>query len=129
MGRFDKVLEGEKKLKGVKRKVRSLLLLRYAREADLCLQFEPTEAPVEREKAANLALIQKMEKEPRQKKARKDRGQRSQCSQSHSCHKQRKGQRCTGQIFWEGRQGKANQGDDPHSNTLITSVDACFITL
>lgn len=36
------------------------------------MQFEPTEAPVEREKAANLALIQKMEKEPRQKKARKD---------------------------------------------------------
>jgi len=49
-------MEGEKKSKGVKRK------------------FEPTEAPVEREKAANLALIQKMEKEPRQKKARKDAG-------------------------------------------------------
>jgi len=56
MGRFDKVLEGEKKLRGVKRK------------------FEPTEAPVEREKAANIALIQKIEKEPRQKKARGDGG-------------------------------------------------------
>jgi len=56
MGRFDKVLEGEKKLKGVKRK------------------FEPTEAPIEREKAANIALIQKMEKEPRQKRTKKDAG-------------------------------------------------------
>jgi len=73
MGRFDKILEGEKKSKGVKRKVRLLLLL-YAREVDLRLQFEPTEAPVEREKAANIALIQKMEKEPRQKKAKKDTG-------------------------------------------------------
>jgi len=36
------------------------------------LQFEPAEAPVEREKAANLALIQKIEREPRQKKAKKD---------------------------------------------------------
>jgi len=54
MGRFDKVLEGEKKSKGMKRK------------------FEPAEAPVEQEKAANLALIQRMEKEPRQKKAKKD---------------------------------------------------------
>ena len=38
------------------------------------MQFEPIEAPVEREKAANLALIQKIEKEPRQKKAKKDAG-------------------------------------------------------
>lgn len=38
------------------------------------MQFEPTEAPVEREKAANLALIHKMEKEPRQNKAKKDTG-------------------------------------------------------
>lgn len=36
------------------------------------MQFEPAEAPVEREKAANLALIQKIEREPRQKKAKKD---------------------------------------------------------
>ena len=41
-------------------------------EGDLPLQFEPAEAPAEREKAANLALIQRMEKEPRQKKAKKD---------------------------------------------------------
>lgn len=36
------------------------------------MQFEPAEVPVEREKAANLALIQKMEREPRQKKAKRD---------------------------------------------------------
>ena len=41
-------------------------------EGDPLLQFEPAEAPVEQEKAANLALIQRMEKEPRQKKAKKD---------------------------------------------------------
>ena len=38
------------------------------------MQFEPTEAPVEKEKAANLSLIQKIEREPRQKKAKKDAG-------------------------------------------------------
>jgi len=54
MGRFDKVLEGEKKLKGVKRKV------------------EPTEASAGQEKTANLALIQRMEKEPPKKKVKKD---------------------------------------------------------
>jgi regulator of ribosome biosynthesis len=43
LGRFDKVLEGEKKSKGVKRKVRSLLLfvvyvtLRRVRKTDPCL--------------------------------------------------------------------------------------------
>jgi len=37
-------------------------------------KFEPAEAPVEQEKAANLALIQRMEKEPRKKKTKKDTG-------------------------------------------------------
>jgi len=41
-------------------------------EAYSHLQFDPTEAPIEKEKAANLSLIQKMEREPRQKKAKKD---------------------------------------------------------
>ena len=37
MGRFDKVLEGEKKSKGVKRKVRSLLLfVMYGRLTRVC---------------------------------------------------------------------------------------------
>lgn len=36
-----------------------------------CLQFEPAEAPVEREKAANLVLIREMEREPRQMNASK----------------------------------------------------------
>ena len=43
----------------------------YAVARQSCLQFEPTEAPVEREKAANLVFIQEMEREPRQKKANK----------------------------------------------------------
>ena len=38
------------------------------------MQFEPTEAPVEQEKVANISLIQKMEREPRQKKAKKATG-------------------------------------------------------
>ncbi|KAJ7256543.1 ribosome biogenesis regulatory protein-domain-containing protein [Mycena haematopus] len=42
MGRFDKKLEGEKKVRGVKRK------------------FEPTERPLEDEKNASLALISRM---------------------------------------------------------------------
>jgi len=54
MGKFDRKLEGEKKLKGVKRK------------------FEPAEASVEREKQNNLALLSKLDGAPKQKKARKD---------------------------------------------------------
>ena len=71
MGRFDKVLEGEKKLKGVKRKVYSLLSCQ-APVANLTSQVEPTEAPAEQERAVNLALIQRMEKEPPKKKVKKD---------------------------------------------------------
>lgn len=70
MGRFDKALEGEKRLKGVKRKVRAVLSFR-ALEIDLSWQIEPTEAPAEQEKAVNLALIQRMEKEPPKKKVKK----------------------------------------------------------
>jgi regulator of ribosome biosynthesis len=43
MGKFDRMLQGEKKPRGVKRK------------------FEPTEKSVEAEKSANLALIRKLE--------------------------------------------------------------------
>ncbi|KAI3616661.1 hypothetical protein WG66_011438 [Moniliophthora roreri] len=43
MGKFDKKLEGEKKLQGVKRK------------------FQPNEKPVEQEKKASLALLSRME--------------------------------------------------------------------
>lgn len=42
MGKFDRTLEGEKKLRGVKRK------------------FEPTEKSVEAEKSASLALINQL---------------------------------------------------------------------
>ncbi|KAF8655337.1 hypothetical protein AX16_003110 [Volvariella volvacea WC 439] len=43
MGKFDRQLDGEKKLRGVKRK------------------FDPTEAPVDSERKASLALLQRME--------------------------------------------------------------------
>ncbi|KDQ64439.1 hypothetical protein JAAARDRAFT_166673 [Jaapia argillacea MUCL 33604] len=52
MGRFDKQLEGEKKLKGVKRK------------------FEPTETSVESEKKTNLAILSKLDGDA--KRARRD---------------------------------------------------------
>ncbi|KAJ2917514.1 hypothetical protein MD484_g2939, partial [Candolleomyces efflorescens] len=47
MGRFDKKLEGEKKLRGVKRK------------------YEPTEMPTEKEQKANLNLIARMDSDAR----------------------------------------------------------------
>lgn len=50
MGKFDRMLEGEKKPRGVKRK------------------FEPTERSVEAEKSANLALIRKLENTKRAKR-------------------------------------------------------------
>jgi regulator of ribosome biosynthesis len=43
MGKFDKRLDGEKKLRGVKRK------------------FDPTEVPSQEEKRTSLALIQRMD--------------------------------------------------------------------
>ncbi|KAF9498819.1 RRS1-domain-containing protein [Pleurotus eryngii] len=52
MGRFDKRLEGEKKLKGVKRK------------------FDPAEAPADSERNASLALLNKMESDA--KKTRRE---------------------------------------------------------
>ena len=71
MGRFDKILEGEKKLRGVKRNVRLLLSCRVL-EADPPLKVEPAEVPAEQEKVANIALIRRMEKEPPKKKVKKD---------------------------------------------------------
>jgi len=46
MGKFDKKLDGEKKLKGVKRR------------------FDPTEVPAERETSNNLAILSKLDREP-----------------------------------------------------------------
>ncbi|CDO73793.1 hypothetical protein BN946_scf185015.g122 [Trametes cinnabarina] len=53
MGKFDRKLEGEKKLKGMKRK------------------FEPTEMSAESEKSHNLAILSKLDKEPVAKKSKK----------------------------------------------------------
>lgn len=53
MGKFDRRLEGEKKLKGVKRK------------------FEPTEVPASAEKSHNLELVSKLDREPAIKKAKR----------------------------------------------------------
>ncbi|KAI0732795.1 ribosome biogenesis regulatory protein-domain-containing protein [Fomitopsis betulina] len=52
MGKFDKKLDGEKKLKGVKRK------------------FDPAEVPASAEKSHNLAILQKLDREPSAKKAK-----------------------------------------------------------
>ncbi|TFK43810.1 ribosome biogenesis regulatory protein-domain-containing protein [Crucibulum laeve] len=52
MGKFDKKLDGEKKVRGVKRK------------------FDPTEAPIDHEKEASLALISRMESDS--KKTRRE---------------------------------------------------------
>ncbi|KAH9833669.1 ribosome biogenesis regulatory protein-domain-containing protein [Rhodofomes roseus] len=56
MGKFDKTLEGEKKLKGVKRK------------------FDPTEVSASAEKSHNLAILQKLDREPAMKKAKSSGG-------------------------------------------------------
>jgi len=65
MGKFDKRLDGEKKTRGVKRKVRenfhslntSYMLIPYLQ----IIKFDPTEAPLENEKKASLDLLAKME--------------------------------------------------------------------
>lgn len=72
MGKFDRKLEGEKKLKGLKRKVcrRSVVEGDFA-GADYTLQFEPTEMAAANEKSNNMAILAKLDKEPTVKKSRK----------------------------------------------------------
>jgi len=53
MGRFDKKLDGEKKLKGVKRK------------------FDPAEVSASSEKSNNLAILSKLDREPQAKKSKR----------------------------------------------------------
>lgn len=64
MGKFDRMLQGEKKPRGVKRKV-SVHCTTYSFHPTFLtlffFQFEPTEKSVEAEKSANLALIRKLE--------------------------------------------------------------------
>jgi len=57
MGKFDRMLEGEKKPRGGKRK------------------FEPTERSVDAEKSANLALIRKLENSSSSKRAKRGGGE------------------------------------------------------
>lgn len=68
MGRFDRRLEGEKKLKGVKRKVFGSLL-EGVNVYSWCLQFEPTEVSSASEKSQNMAILSRLEREPATKKA------------------------------------------------------------
>ncbi|THH28799.1 hypothetical protein EUX98_g5397 [Antrodiella citrinella] len=54
MGKFDKKLDGEKKLKGIKRK------------------FDPAEVSATSEKSNNLAILSKLDREPHAKKSRSE---------------------------------------------------------
>ena len=66
MGKFDKRLDGEKKIRGVKRKVRlGTDKLLSKKKILLLLQFEPTELSVEQEKNASLSLLAKMDSDHR----------------------------------------------------------------
>ena len=75
MGKFDRMLEGEKKPRGVKRKVPYLFLAFNGRVDASCFQFDPMEKSVEAEKSVNLALIKKLGSDHSSlKKARRDAG-------------------------------------------------------
>ncbi|CAL1700503.1 unnamed protein product [Somion occarium] len=56
MGKFDRTLEGEKKLKGVKRK------------------FDAAEVSAEKEKSSNLTILSKLDREPAAKKSKNSSG-------------------------------------------------------
>ena len=72
MGRFDRTLEGEKKLKGVKRKVCFGAVFMRLRPVDRPgYQFDPTEISADREKSHNLDIISKLDKGPTVKKAKR----------------------------------------------------------
>ena len=58
MGKFDRVLDGEKKLRGIKRKVSVPACLPQPHESSLLSpQFNPIEKSVHAERSANMALI------------------------------------------------------------------------
>lgn len=71
MGKFDKRLNGEKKIRGVKRKVRSNEKNNFKKNILIhkLLQFYPTEVSVEQEKTSSLNLFAKMDSD--HKKMRK----------------------------------------------------------
>lgn len=72
LGRFDKSLEGEKKLKGVKRKVCTFCFSSHRGVLRLVLsQFDPTEVSSTSEKSNNLAILSKLDREPQTKKAKR----------------------------------------------------------
>ena len=60
MGKFDKPLDGERKLRGVKRKVHYCLLV-IAKMCSSVLQFDPIEASLDQEKKASLMLLSRMD--------------------------------------------------------------------
>ena len=75
MGKFDRMLEGEKKPRGVKRKVPYLSLAFNGWVDASYFQFDPMEKSVEAEKSVNLALIKKLGSDHSSlKKARRDAG-------------------------------------------------------
>ena len=61
MGKFDRMLQGEKKPRGVKRKVSVQSSSFPPTFLTIFFQFEPTEKSVNAEESANLALIRKLE--------------------------------------------------------------------
>lgn len=73
LGRFDRVLDGEKKLKGIKRKVRSVCTSNFTTSSNILhiRQFDPTEVSASSEKSHNLAILSKLDREPTTKKAKR----------------------------------------------------------
>lgn len=72
--RFDRKLEGDPKLRGIKRKVQSIIHEFYHVILSL-LQFEPNEGDMQSEKSRSLSLLSKLEREgavSTSKKSRKD---------------------------------------------------------
>lgn len=72
MGRFDKKLEGEKKLKGVKRKVRVHRYIYLSRILITVKKFDPTEVDASAEKSLNMAILSKLDRDPSAKKSVSD---------------------------------------------------------
>lgn len=73
MGRFDKKLEGEKKMKGVKRKVSTRLVRKASGLTLNTTQFDPSEVSATDERSTSLALLKKMDSDSvKMKRSRTD---------------------------------------------------------
>jgi hypothetical protein len=115
MGRFDKVLEGEKKLRGVKRKARSLLLLVMHGRLTCVCSLNPLKHPSSGKRQRILLSYRRWKGSRARREPRKRQGTASSMF-GKPFVPQAEGRAASHwpDLLGGEAEGKANQDDDPH---------------